>query len=692
MGIFSSRHQPGQPDSAGSLPATSDRWKQAFEATLRVNEIASSATPLPQAVRSMVQVAVDLLRAEQGSIMLLEEGGRTLGLVASWGLPEDVAAGLRVNVGESVAGRVIATGKPLRLGRVDGEAFFNFIPKSKPISSSIVVPLRVHGDAMGVLSLAGAQGRPEFDDSDLRVAQMFADQAAGLIHRAKLHEAAEQRSSDLMALVESSKGLLGTLGLDELLQQIFDGGVRLSGGQNGFACLFDSDLQSMERGVFRGFEKNEIVELVGDGEIMRAIKHSDVAVVERGDDLPLVAVGLRSARGTQGVLVVDAHRDVIDDRADLLRVFGQQCSSAIGAAEMHSVVERKESELSAIIRAVPHPIVLIDDGGWIVAMNAAAEEMFSVASVFAKGAKAGGTLNHPEIEELLTGSGELQREVIIGNPPRVFKVRATDVQVPGGPMGRVLIMDDVTSDRENQQRQRDFVAMVGHELRTPLTIVKGFARTLMRRIGNASAEEAKEALTTIDDKAHQLERLIEDLLYVSKIEAREASLRIEQIDVTSLLNTVVADVMRAFPEREVVIEADPGIVWPCDETKIGLVLRHLVENGLKYSDGPDPVTVKLSAGDEELRCDVVDHGIGLVSTDIPHIFERFRQLDSSSTRKHGGTGVGLYLCAQLVRVHGGHITVDSIWGKGSTFTFALPRRTTGKKVVHMYGSSARRTA
>src|SRR5918999_5593563 len=151
MGIFSPRRLDSEPTT---LSPTSDRWKQAFEATLRVNEIASSATPLPQAVRSMVQVAVDLLRAEQGSIMLLEDGGRTLGLVASWGLPEDIAAGLRVNVGVSIAGRVIATGKPLLLGQVDGEAFFNFIPKSKPIASSIVVPLRVQGEAVGVMSLA----------------------------------------------------------------------------------------------------------------------------------------------------------------------------------------------------------------------------------------------------------------------------------------------------------------------------------------------------------------------------------------------------------------------------------------------------------------------------------------------------------------------------------------------------------
>jgi two-component system, OmpR family, phosphate regulon sensor histidine kinase PhoR len=692
MGIFSARERPELTDSIGSLPATSNRWMDVFEATLKATDIASSATPLPAAVKSILQVAVDLLQADQGSIMLLDDSKTMLVLAASWGLPAEATGEVKLAVGESIAGRVLATGKPLLLGRVDGEAFFNFVPKSKPIASSVVVPLRVQGEALGVLSLAGAQGRAEFAETDLRVAQMFADQAAGLINRARLHESAEQRSSDLLALVESSKGLLGTLELDPLLQKILDGGSRLSGSPDGFACLFNSESQAMERGVFRGIDKARIAALVVDPQVVQAIEKSEVSIVEESEGLWLVAMGLRSPRGTKGVLVLEANADLVQDRAELLRAFAQQCSSAIGAAEMHTALKRKESELSSIIRTVPHPIVLVDDQGAIVAINAAAEELFSVTSLFTTGGVSGSAFDHPEIETLLTGSGHLEREITLGNPQRTFKVRVTDVQVPGGPMGRVMIMDDVTSDRENAQRQRDFVAMVGHELRTPLTIVKGFSKTLMRRIGSATEEEAKEALTTIDDKAHQLERLIEDLLYVSKIEAREASLRVEEVDTVTLINTVIEDVIREHPEREVHVESEPSVMWPCDETKISLVMRHLVENALKYSEGPDPVTIKVAAEETELRIDVSDTGIGLVSSDIPHIFERFRQLDSSSTRRHGGTGVGLYLCAQLVRVHGGRITVDSTWGKGSTFTFVIPRRSTATKVVHMHDSNARRTA
>lgn len=673
------------------LPRTADKRDAALEAALKVSEIASSAMALPQAVRAMVQTAMKLLHADQGSIMLLDEAERELRLVAAGGIPPDVPIGSSLPVGESVAGHVLATGKPLRLTDVDTDAFVNFVPKQRPPACSIVVPLRAQGRVIGVLNLAVTDSSGSFNDDDLRLAQMFADQAAGVIYRARLHEEAEQRSSDLLALVESSRGLLGTLDVDKLLQDVLDGGGRLAASRDGFACLFDHENGTLRRGVFRGVDKPTIRALIEHEAVAEAIENADLAMFE-GADGTWVALGLHTSMGTRGVVVIAADPVVVEERTDILRAFGQQCASAMGAAELYGEVERKETELSSIIHGVVNPIVLVDAAAKIVALNPAAEQLFGVSLDFSSGRQVEGALGHPELERLLAGNGELQDEVEVGTPQRTYKVRVNDVQVPGSPMGRVLIMDDVTLERERVQTQRDFVAMIGHELRTPLTIIKGFAKTLMKRVPNASIEEAKDALSTIDAKAAQLERLIEDLLYVSKIEAREASLRIESIDVAGLVREVAEDVLEQHPDREVSLELPVDLKWPCDETKVSLVLRHLVENALKYSEKPEAVTVRAADEGDSLRIDVVDKGQGIVSTDIPHIFERFRQVDGSSTRAHGGTGVGLYLCAQLVRVHGGRIWVDSTWGKGSTFSFSLSRRAVNNEVVKMYGKKAAQSA
>ena len=672
------------------LPRSPAKWRSGLEAALTVSDIAASAAPLPEAVQAMVQAATSMLGAEHCSIMLLEEDGVTLVLVASYGLPADVPVGHTLRAGESIAGRVLVTGKPLLLGDVDGEAFENFIPKSRDIVSSIVVPLRVHGRAIGVLSLATSAPSSTFDEDDLRLGQMFADQAAALIYRAKLHEEAEHRSSDLLALVEASKGLLGALDLESLLQSALDGGTRLAGSSEGFIALFDSESASISRGVFRGFQKDEIRTLLDHDEVVHAIEAVDISIfrTESSLDSPTAAaVGLRTGDGTRGVIVVVADAELIDERRHLLKAFGQQCNTAIGAAELHTKIERKETEVSSIIESIPNPILLVDASGNLAGINPAAEQIFGVSGSFNRGSKVEGSLGNEEVERLLTGRGDLQTEVVTGNPPRTYKARVRDVRVPGAPMGRVLVMDDVTNERDAAQTQRDFVAMIGHELRTPLTIIKGFARTLLRRVETVSPEDMREALRTIDGRANQLERLIEDLLYVSKIESREASLRIEQVDVQQLAATVAKDIIEDHGGREVLLDIPPGLVWACDETKVGLILRHLIDNGLKYSEAPTPVTVRASDDGDELRFDIIDKGMGIVSSDIPGIFERFRQIDGSATRSHGGAGVGLYLCAQLARMHDGDIWVDSTWGKGSTFGFSLPRRAITSDVLRITSST-----
>jgi two-component system phosphate regulon sensor histidine kinase PhoR len=675
------------------LPHNPDRWRSGLEAALSVSEIASSAAPLADAIDAMLRTAVKLLGAEQGSLMLLRDGGRSLELVAACGFTDDMPPVARVPVGESVAGRVIATGHPLRLGEVDQEAFVNFVPKSRPISSSVVVPLRVHGHAIGVLSLNIFQGSPPFTDEDVRVAQMFGHQVAGLIYRAQLHERAEQRSSDLMALVESSKGLVGTLDMESLLQRMFDGATRLAGSKNGFACLFDSDSGSISRGVFRGLDKEAISKVVHSDDVRRAVEQMDLVFFETSDTGPLVAVGIRTAQGTKGVLVAAADRKLAEDRVDLLRAFGQQSSTAASASELHAQIAHKEMELSSIIHGVPNPIVLVDARKRIVALNSAAETLFGISSSFSAGAPVEGALGHEEIEHLLTGEGLQQAEVVAGNPPQTYKVRVVDVRLPGAPIGRVLLMDDVTSEREINQMQRDFVAMVGHELRTPLTIIKGFAWTLRKRVEVATPAETLDVVSTIVNKADQLERLIADLLYVSHIEAREATLSVERVGISDLVTKVAEDVVRDYPAREVVIDVPKKLSWPCDETKVALVVRHLIDNGLKYSEGPEAVSVAAYEDDEDqLHIEVTDRGIGIVSSDVPHIFERFRQVDNSSTREHGGSGVGLYLSAQLVKMHRGHLSVDSTWGKGSTFKVVLPSSTVGSQIVHIRNREQARTA
>lgn len=683
MPMFSRPGSPGTTPAAAMQTPHPDRWRQCLEAALRVSEIAASAAPLNEAVQSTLDIAVHLLAAERGSIMLLDQGKPHLVVVAARGLPPAVGSGFRVALGESVSGRVLATGTPLLLHDVDRDDFVNFVPKSGQIMSSVVVPLRAAGRVIGVLSLAISNAAQRFSEDDLRVAQMFADQAAGLIQRTRLHEQAEHRSSALMALVEASKGLIGPGDLDGFLQEALDGALALTGASKGFSCLFDIESGAIARGVFRGLDKGEIRTLVERPDIQAAADQGDVATAQPERGHTIVAVGLGRPRETRGVVVASVEGQVPQERLDALEAFGRQCNLALGATKLHADLEKMKSQLASTINGVPNPILLVDAKKKVVAINPAAEELFGVSSVFSLATPVDQLVTNDVVQRLLGATGKVQDEALLGNPPRTYRMQANDVVIPGTPVGRVLIMDDVTAERELVQTHRDFVAMVGHELRTPLTIIKGFARTLLRRAhkGTLVAEEAIDSLNTIDLRAAQLERLIEDLLYVSRIETREAKMRIQPVDIRALVEAVVQDLLQEHDTREIDLDVPDDLVWQCDETKVALVVRHLVENALKYSDESNPVRVRAAAQPDQLVLQVVDRGVGIVSQDLPHIFDRFRQIDGSSTRAHGGTGVGLYLCAQLIRMHKGDIAVDSTWGKGSTFTIALPRRDTADEVT-----------
>jgi signal transduction histidine kinase len=239
------------------------------------------------------------------------------------------------------------------------------------------------------------------------------------------------------------------------------------------------------------------------------------------------------------------------------------------------------------------------------------------------------------------------------------------MRAPGGrDLGRILVLEDVTKERETDKIKNDFVSVIGHELRTPLTVVKGYVKMLAMKgagIDEASLDTCTKALT---NNTSRLERLIEDLLFVSSIESRRPSLDLQPVDVGQVLDE--------FANGRVTVQRPrKNIPVQLDRTKFDQVMHHLLDNALKYTEGEVVVTVVDQDDEVEIRVD--DSGPGIYSGDVPQLFERFRQLDGSSTRAHGGTGLGLYICRRLVELQGGRIWCDSRLGVGSRFAFTVPK-------------------
>lgn len=337
-------------------------------------------------------------------------------------------------------------------------------------------------------------------------------------------------------------------------------------------------------------------------------------------------------------------------------------------------------DLRRLVNAIPTPVLVLDGAGQIAAMNPAAENRLVVNERFAVGSSPAGLLHSEVLEEMLLAPEGGRQEVRITSPvdgsTRTYLARVVLAEPElGAASARVLTLEDMTSEAEMRKLKSDFVAVVGHELRTPLTLVKGYASTMRTRGESLDPALREKAVQSLYQHTVQLERLIEDLLLVAGIERGRSPVSLTETDLSEVVAGAVEAARTENPDREIILERSGSpITMQLDEVKVEQVLHHLIGNAVKFSDAPDPVTVSVSADDTSARIEVHDHGVGIYSGDLPKLFDRFHQVDGSHTRRHGGTGVGLYITKTLVEAHGGRVEARSVLGKGSTFRVTLPRR------------------
>ena len=323
----------------------------------------------------------------------------------------------------------------------------------------------------------------------------------------------------------------------------------------------------------------------------------------------------------------------------------------------------------ALLQTTEDAVLLADADGRILLSNPVAASLF--------GASNGDTLLartlSSELEELYRAAirrrGGVEREVTLNRPSlRTLHVRITPVAADQ----YLLVLRDLTELRRLERVRRDFVANVSHELRTPLTSVKAMAETLLDG-ALEDAEAAPRFLQTIIRESDRLVRLSADLLDLSRVEAR--GIEKKPIDLTALVAEVAS---RLAPQAE---KADIAftntlrapLVIPADRDEMAQVLVNLLDNAIAYTPRGGHVTLSASETAEAVTVCVADTGIGILSHDIPRLFERFYRADKARSRASGGTGLGLSIVKHIVENHGGAVGVESEYNKGSLFSFTLPK-------------------
>ncbi len=393
------------------------------------------------------------------------------------------------------------------------------------------------------------------------------------------------------------------------------------------------------------------------------------------DEMKGAAAGL--ARGDLDRRVAEPD---IQEFSELARDF-----NAMADQVRHQVQEAAEEsgKLEAVLNNISAGVMVTDSESKILLLNQAAESILGVEGKKAVGHRTIEIFSSRELDVTVSraAAGEsVDEEIELIYPHRMsLHLKANPVMGADGKIAAtVSAIEDVTALKRLNQIRQDFVANVSHELRTPVATIRALADSLL---GGAvgERERAERFLGDLVREATRLSQLIEDLLALSRLEAKEAALQVEEFRLAELLRECLDSKAKLAEKHGVELRIGPGsedISTRGDRGLLKTAVDNLVDNAIKYNRAGGKVTVGAHAGAAAggVTIEVEDGGIGIPREELPRVFERFYRVDKTRSRETGGTGLGLSIVKHIAELHGGSVSVDSIEGEGSTFSIILPPR------------------
>lgn len=408
------------------------------------------------------------------------------------------------------------------------------------------------------------------------------------------------------------------------------------------------------------------------------------ALVARRITRPVISLTGAARRVAAGELEAKAEVKGQDEVGDLAAAFNQMTESlAISDAQLREAAEeeaRLRGRLETVVNSMGDGLIAADHAGSIVTYNPAAAAILGRARESVVGRPLG---------QVLEIRNEEGRPIPLGRalpPGTAFIERPDRRQVPvaivssplrdsdGRRFGQVLVLRDMTREHEVERMKTEILSNVSHELRTPLTPIIGYAEILSDR--EVPGERVQQFAVSMLSSAHRLERIVAMLVDFAAMGGGRMAIEAEPTSLRPLVQRAVEEWQGRSDRHRFVTKFDPGV--PQAVVDVGLMRRaidEVLDNAVKYSPQGGTVTVSLSPENSQrpmLRLEVRDEGIGIEPTDLPRIFEDFRQLDASDTRSFGGLGLGLAFVKRIVDAHRGTITAESSPGQGTTFRLLLP--------------------
>jgi signal transduction histidine kinase/putative methionine-R-sulfoxide reductase with GAF domain len=514
------------------------------------------------------------------------------------------------------------------------------------------------------------------------------------------------RSAELAALTSIAAQVNCTQALEEILAGALHTTLEVIGEESGEIFLVDEETGDLRLHTHQGLSDTFLFQesVIGAGECLcgEAVQSGRIALIANMATHPsrtrsaCVREGFQScirlpllARGeVLGLLCVQScdHRDFLPEDEELLTAIGNQIGIAIANAQLIEDAEQRRATLDSVMNSLVDGLILMDRRGRITFLNPRATDILDVPAHSVLGRtfeamenKIADHLGTPDriLPQLKAAIAEPQStpgvEFTVTAPTaRTVQARFFSIEGSNGSLG--ILLRDVTREKELDAMKSQLLSTVSHELRTPLASIKGFATTLLRDDVDWDDQSRHEFLSIIDEESDRLTELISNLLDMSRVEAGALRVEVEPTNLRPLIEETANEFQMMTHNYQFVVKLpSPLPAVMADPRRARQVLRNLVENAVKYTPAGGPIVISAQATPNFVQISVADRGIGIEAQLLESIFDRFYQVDSASTRKVGGSGLGLSISKAIVEAHGGRIWAESQPGVGSTFHFMLPQ-------------------
>ncbi len=736
------------PNPSVPSPDEAELRSQVLSNLLKVSTYLVSVRDPDALFTGLAEQVVEVVPSIQAAILWLynsQQGGLQVKSIHGLDLGDhiELIEQVRLRPGEGLAGSAMQREEPIliegraRYRELSGaynprnqeglRALFDVMPRDQ---TAVLLPLRISAEVVGVLELLNLGHSPAIQPEDLQALQMFGNLAAAAIRNAQFHVQmqVDQRRLETFGAISTAVSSAGDL--DELVSNTLDVLLGVVGASAGMLLMYNPARISLTVGAHRRVPQvyvelhNEIA--VADAACAEAVRYGQPIsrpLLLSSQEQELIDAGLTScvylpllAGGTVAGVACLYGEAALYERVDTraLMMMGSLVGFAIANVTLYTYSEVERQRLSAVVAGIAEGVALCDGEGRLILANQTAMSLLSLEHMpygqqlsempdfYGMRRLDGEPMSVDELPLARALGGEVFHDyrVLI----RGASGRDTVMSFSGGPVNRsdpsqgaVVVFRDVTANQKAERAKDDFLAVAAHELRSPLAAVRSYTDLLVRREQRRSDEDSAElrGLSILAQQVTHMLRMVDNLLDVSRIDADQINLHLQNVELVSLIEQVIEQQRPSAGERKLEFEhTQPELHLACDQLRIRQVLTNLIGNAIRYSPPASLVSVRLTkettaalvarhpdfstAWQNESEAwqsegmaliMVEDQGGGISEEQRGMLFRRYAR---GRERRGEGLGLGLYLSRAFVMRHNGVIWVESTIGEGSCFYVALP--------------------